>query len=262
MKTFSFFIIGLSLLCFCNKGQSYANTDSQTGIPSANTLNILSSAELSSLATNWADEFGKSNPGLKITINNFSENQVLESCFLSFVSDQNQELINDETKWKMAIGRDAVVPVINAKNPMLDEIYRQGVSTEKLAQILANPEKQNWKSLISISQNSPIHYYIIDNKTIKTVISNFAKINSIVSNAILVATAEELLSAIQKDIYAIGFCKLTDVRDVNTQDFLANIKLLPFDKNKNGRLDSFENIYANMDAFTRGVWIGKHPKAL
>jgi glycine cleavage system H lipoate-binding protein len=68
--------------------------------------------------------------------------------------------------------------------------------------------------------------------------------------------------AVQKDIYAIGFCKLTDVRDPKTKDFLAGIRPLPIDKNKNGRLDSFENIYTNMDTFTRGVWIGKHPKAL
>jgi len=262
MKTFSFFIIGLTLLCFCNKGQCYANTDSQTGIPSANTLNILSSAELSSLATNWADEFGKLNPGLKITIHDFPENQILESSFISFISDQNHELITDETKWKMVIGRDAVVPIINAKNPLLNEIYRQGVSTEKLAQLLANPEKQNWESLISGSKNLPIHYYIIDNTAIETAVCNFAKMNSTASSSTLVVNAEELLSAIRKDIYAIGFCKLTDVRDATTKDFLANIKLLPIDKNKNGRLDSFENIYTTMDAFTRGVWIGKHPKAL
>lgn len=266
MKIFSFFIIGLLLLFFCNKRPCYANADGQTGIPTktsaVNTINILSSPELKGLATNWADEFGKSNAGLKITINNLSENHVPESSFLSFVSDQNQELINDETKWKMVIGRDAVVPIINAKNPLLNEIYRQGISIEILAQLLTNQEKQNWKTLISNSQNSPIHYYIIDNKAIKIAISNFAKMNSTFSSATLVATAEELISVLQQDIYAIGFCKLTDIRDSNTKDLLANIKLLPIDKNKNGRLDSFENIYTDMDAFTRGVWIGKHPKAL
>lgn len=266
MKTFSFFIIGLSLLFFCNKGLCNAIADGQTGSPNktsaANTLNILSSPELSKLATNWADEYGKTNPSLKVTIKELPENRVTVGNSLCFISDQNQELLNDETKWKMVIGRDAVVPIINAKNQLLNEIYLQGISTEKLAQLLANPEKQNWNSLVSNNQNSPIHLYIIDNPAIKTAVQNFAKTNFIAGNTALVATAEELLSAIQKDIYAIGFCKLTDVRDANTNDFIANIKILPIDKNKNGRLDSFENIYANMDAFTRGVWIGKHPRAL
>ena len=265
MKTFSFFIFGLFLL-FCIKGLCNANADGQTGSPTnasaANTLNILSSPELNKLSINWADEFGKTNPTLKITVKDLSENQVPEGSFLSFISDQNRELTNDETKWKMVIGRDAVVPIINAKNPLLNEIYQQGISTEKLAQLLANPEKQEWKSLILTDQNLLIHYYIVDNSAVKTTVQNFASTNFVASNAALVTTAEELLSAIQKNIYAIGFCKLTDVRDANTNDFRTNIKILPIDKNKNGRLDSFENIYTNMDAFTRGVWIGKHPKAL
>jgi len=266
MKTFSFFIIGLSLLFFLNKGLCNANADGQTGSPNntsaLNTLNIQSSPDLNNLATNWADEFGKVNANLKIAVKELPENKAIDANSLSFISDQNQELINDETKWKMVIGRDAVVPIVNAKNPLLNEIYRQGIHAEKLVQLLVNPEKQEWKSLISSGQNSRIHYYIVDNPAIKTAVQNFAKNNFVASNTALVSTSEELLSVIQKDIYAIGFCKLTDVRDANTKDFMASIKILPIDKNKNGRLDSFENIYTNMDAFTRGVWIGKHPRAL
>jgi glycine cleavage system H lipoate-binding protein len=40
------------------------------------------------------------------------------------------------------------------------------------------------------------------------------------------------------------------------------IRLLPIDKNGNGRLDNFENIYTNLDEFTHGVWIGKYPNTL
>jgi len=266
MKTFSFFIIAISLLFFCNKGQCNANTDGKTGslknTTAGNTLNILSSPELNKLTTNWADEFGKINPNLKIAVKELPENQVIDGNSLSFISDQNPELINTESNWKMVIGRDAIVPIINAKNPLINEIYQQGISAEKLAQLLTNPEKQEWKSLVSSSQNSPIHIYITDNQAIKTTVNNFAKGNSEAGNTAMIATSEELLSIVQKDMNAIGFCKLTDIRDANTNDFIANIKILPIDKNKNGRLDSFENIYTTMDAFTRGVWIGKHPKEL
>jgi len=266
MKTFSFFIFGLSLLFFSNKGLGNANTDGQTGSPTntsaANTLNILSSQKLNGLAINWADEFGKTNPNLKIAVKDLVENQTLDVNSLSFISDQDQELITDETKWKMIIGRDAVVPVISAKNPMMTEIYRQGISTEKMVQLLTDQNKQNWETLLSTSPNKSIHLYIINNKSVATAINNFSKMNFNASDVITVSSAVELLTALQKDIYAIGFCKLTDIRDAITKDFIADIKMLPFDKNMNGRLDSFENIYANMDAFTRGVWIGKHPRAL
>ncbi|MDP2112475.1 MAG: hypothetical protein Q8K69_00295, partial [Bacteroidota bacterium] len=79
---------------------------------------------------------------------------------------------------------------------------------------------------------------------------------------VIVANAAEFISAVQKDIYAIGFCKLTYVRDASTNNTIEGIKLLPIDKNKNGRIDNFENIYENLSDFTRGVWIGKYPHDL
>jgi len=49
---------------------------------------------------------------------------------------------------------------------------------------------------------------------------------------------------------------------VTTNELTENIRILPIDKNKNGRIDNFENIYTNLNAFTRGVWIGKYPRDL
>jgi glycine cleavage system H lipoate-binding protein/ABC-type phosphate transport system substrate-binding protein len=259
MKTISIIIACLFLLYFGNVGMCDSNTDSKSG---SQTLSILSSQELKGLAVNWANEFVRTNPNLKITVNDLSENQVIDAQSLSFITDQNQEFISGNTKWEMVIGRDAVVPVISSKNPLVSEIYRQGISLEKMGQLLIDQKKQNWETLLTTNQNTPLHVYISDNKAVAAAIHNFAKVNSATSTAATVTTVDELLSALQKDSYAIGFCKLTDIRDANTGDFLADIKLLPFDKNMNGRLDSFENIYTNMGAFTRGVWIGKHPKAL
>ena len=260
MKNVSVLIIGLSLLFFCNTGICNATTDNQTGVQATtskeNTLKITSSPELSNLATIWATEYGRLNPGLKIVVNS-TENQTITGSDLRFISEEN-----DEATWKMEIGHDVIVPVFNAKNPMLNEICRQGISAEEFAQLLSNPKKQNWETMIDGGKNASINYFVIDNASVKANIANFSKTNSSVINGITVATAAELISSIQKDIYAIGFCKLTDVLNVTTSELTENIKLLPIDKNKNGRIDNFENIYKNLNAFTRGVWIGKYPRDL
>ena len=39
-----------------------------------------------------------------------------------------------------------------------------------------------------------------------------------------------------------------------------NLRLLPLDKNGNGQIDFNEMIYEDLNAFTRGVWIGKYPR--
>ncbi len=258
MKNVSVIIIGLSLLFYCKTSLGNVNTGNQTGVqattPTEDKLNIMSSLELNNLATNWAAEYGRLNPDMKIAVSNMTDNQTITGSELSFISEEI-----GETAWKMAVARDAIVSVINAKNPMLNEIYRQGISAEEFARLLGNPEMQNWETMIDGGKNAPINYFIINNASVKTNIANFSKTNFTATNGITAATAAELISAIQKDIYAIGFCKLTDVRDASTNNTIEGIKLLPIDKNKNGRIDNFENIYANLSDFTRGVWIGKYP---
>ncbi|MDP3431381.1 MAG: hypothetical protein Q8T04_00225, partial [Bacteroidota bacterium] len=261
MKNFSVLIIGLSLLFFCKTSMGNEQTDNQTGVQpktsAENTLNILSSPELNNLATNWAIEYGRLNPDMKIAVSNMTDNQKATGNDLSFITEEI-----GETAWKMVIGRDAIVSVVNAKNPMLNEIYRQGISAEEFAQLLGNPEMQNWETMIDGGKNARINYFIINNESVKTNLANFSKTNSEAINGVLVANAAELILAVQKDIYAIGFCKLTDVRDASTNNTIEGIKLLPIDKNKNGRIDNFENIYENLSDFTRGVWIGKYPHDL
>lgn len=267
MKTFSIFFICLSILFFNNRGRcNSSGTDSKTGNQlndlGAKVINIMSSPELNQLATNLVDEFGKSNPEIKVNINNLSDNQINENNSIRLISEFNPESASNKSSWKMEIGHEAIVPVISIKNPMLGEIYLQGVTTEKLAEVLINPEKQKWNYLIHCLDNLPIHVYIVTNKTIQSAVSDFVKTNNDRINTINVGSIAELLSALEKDIYAIGFCRAIDIRDENSKDFLASVKILPFDKNKNNRLDSFENIYSNLEAFNRGVWIGKYPGTL
>ena len=76
------------------------------------------------------------------------------------------------------------------------------------------------------------------------------------------AKPEEFIAAIQNDPYAMGFCRLSDVRREGQNGIEENIVLLPIDKNGNGHIDFFESIYHSPDELSRGVWIGKYPHAL
>ena len=71
-----------------------------------------------------------------------------------------------------------------------------------------------------------------------------------------------MLAAIQGDKYAIGICNLTDVISTHTQNMVEHVKLLPIDKNGNGKIDYIENIYGDQDELMRGAWVGKHPVSL
>ncbi|MGE5395143.1 MAG: substrate-binding domain-containing protein [Candidatus Saccharibacteria bacterium] len=264
MKNISVIIAGLSIFLFSLTGMCNTTHDSPTQdqkpASASNVINLASSPELSSLANCWANEFGKINPSLSIHVSELSS-QPVAAGQISLLTNENSQPENDQS-WKITVGRDAIVFIINANNPMLKEIYSQGISSNELAVVLANPAQSNWEKVIANGLNAPVAIYSIDSESIKKSIADFTGLELSSFKVNTAATSSEIISAVEKDKFAIGVCKLTDVRNANTNDLVKGIKLLPFDKNKNGRLDSFENIYANVSTFNRGVWIGKYPHDL
>ena len=214
----------------------------------------------------WTDEFCSLNPNVKIEVINATvssmTNILIKGRNLCFSSNENYSLVNDELIWKVVIGRDVIVPIININNPFLDEIYKLGISTEEFAQFFKNPEKQNWGTLLNNGQNVPVNYYMINDESINSGVAIFLNLNQNVIDGIIAENVEELVSSIQKDPYAIGFTRLGNIFDMSNQSIVENIELLPIDKNGNGEIDYVEKIYDDLNVLSRGVWIGKYPRAL
>lgn len=264
MKNFLVIIAGLFFLVISLTGMSNTPEDSpsaaQTKVSASGTIDLVGSPELVSLVNRWASEYAQVNPGVKINIRE-SANQPASANSISILTSEDIPT-GSEQLWKIAVGRDAVVAVFNSSNPMQQEIYTQGVTAEELSAGIADPSKRNWNSLIDKGQSASVNYFIINSEKVKENIARFTGLAATSVGGTTVATSSEIISALQKDKYAIGFCHLSDVRDAGTAKLAQGISILPVDKNKNNRLDSFENIYANMESFTRGVWAGKYPHAL
>lgn len=264
MKNISVIIAGLSFFFLSLAGMCNTPDGSPTGAQkqasTTHAINLASSPELNSLVQSWVSEYEKLNAGVKINVSDW-QNEPASAGRINLITSDYPEASNDQL-WKMTVGRDAIVAIFNAANPMLNEINTQGISANELAALFSDPAKRNWNSLIDKGQNAAVNYYSMDSEKIKENLAAFAGIAPGAISGTVVNTSSEIISAIQKDKYAIGFCRLTDIREAGTNALVQGIKLLPVDKNQNGRLDSFENIYANLEAFTRGVWIGKYPRAL
>ena len=162
----------------------------------------------------------------------------------------------------MVVGRDVIVPIISAKNPMLNQLTQTGISAEKFALLFKGTETKNWSACVPSGQNVPVQIYVSNNQSLLTSLEAFTKSSVATANVTRLNSAEELISAVQNDQFSIGFCKLSDLRTINIYEGTEKVRLLPIDKNGNGRLDNFENIYGSLGEFTHGVWIGKYPNAL
>jgi glycine cleavage system H lipoate-binding protein/ABC-type phosphate transport system substrate-binding protein len=253
----SFFLLSMTGMCNATHGSPTQDQKPGTG---SDVINLVSSQELNSLAGIWANEFGKLNPSVNIQLSNVL-NQPATPGQISLVTNEDA-LTSNKQSWKMVVARDAIVFIINANNPMLKEINTQGITANELAVVISDAANRNWEKVIANGQNALVTIYGIDSEPMKKNIADFTGLDLSAINVNTAPTSQEIISAVQKDKFAIGFCKLTDVRDESSNELIQGIKILPFDKNKNGRLDSFENIYTNMGTFTRGIWIGKYPHTL
>src|SRR5665811_351399 len=121
MKT-TIFLIGIMAFIACGN-VSGQTTEVKSSTPQQQgELNISSTPELYTLTSTWASEFNRLNPEAKINVTNNVNKKVdvgkVEN--LSFVSTQELSSTNINANWKMVVGRDVIVPVINAENPFLN----------------------------------------------------------------------------------------------------------------------------------------------
>jgi glycine cleavage system H lipoate-binding protein len=184
---------------------------------------------------------------------------------IGFITEEEYSIINNQSIRTLIVGREVIVPVMNMANPYRDEIYRKGISQLGLAGILNSTVKPGWGVLLGNSKNTPdipLSLFSVNDPAINSAVANFANTDRLNLVGHRVENGQELISAIQKDPNALGFCRLVQIIDKNTRGIVGNISLIPIDKNGNGKIDYMESIYDNLQDFSRGVWIGKYPKTL
>jgi glycine cleavage system H lipoate-binding protein/ABC-type phosphate transport system substrate-binding protein len=263
MKT-TIFLSAATMLVFLTGNLLSQDVASKNASLQQGSATIMSTPDLYELASKWASEYSNLNNASRIKVINttYNSSDLGISEKLSFISNKSQAAIGDEKNWKMVIGRDIIVPIMNAENSFIKEIMQRGVSSEQFAQLFNNPDKRNWGTILAGGQNTPVQIYMINDESAKNSVMKFLQASQIPVNGINFGTKDEVVAAIQKDPYAIGFCKIVNIMVPGNQDLIEKVRLLPIDKNGNGTLDYMEDIYSNTNDFLRGVWIGKYPKSL
>lgn len=261
MKNAIFLIICFSLLQTGNVRSQEAKAKA-TGNDSE--VSVMTTPELNGLVSVWAKGFEGANPGMRVNVSQYSPdlNQADKNP-MGLILVTEEGLRNEgETSWKMTIGRDIIVPVINANSPYSDAIFRNGLSPEKLKAPFSGAGGSTWGTLLGNEQQGEVSTYIINDISVKTYMSAFLGVNVENLSGTGVENAGKLLETLQNNPGGIGFCRLSDITDPEGLTLNGNVRIIPVDVNNNGQLDYFEQIYGDLGSFTRGVYIGKYPKSL
>jgi glycine cleavage system H lipoate-binding protein/ABC-type phosphate transport system substrate-binding protein len=264
MKRAVYFLI-IMLLALCNNLYS-SHSGSGGNLARGDSFQVVATPDLYNLSVKWASEYNRLVPGSNIKVLNVADQQgagdLIKGGTIGFVSSEFYAGLNSKSFWKIVIGRDVIVPVINSKNPFLEEIDLHGISPVVLSVFMKNVDYRNWGDLLMNGKTQKVNYYCIDDQSTIKSLADFLKTDEALIAGKNTGDPAKVISAIQKDPYAIGFCKLINVLDFENQGMVENIRLLPIDRNDNGLIDSNEKIYNDINSLSRGVWIGKYPKAL
>ncbi len=261
-------VVNFSFILLLAVGSSLFRSHSASGssLLPADSMRVISTPDLYDLSVKWADEYNRQFPGANIKIMNVGDPEVagrfIKEGNLGIVSGDFYGGIKSDPLWSVVVGRDVIVPVINAKNPLMEDICRQGVSPDGLASFLKNGDFGTWGNLLKGVSNAKADYYCINDPLVLRSLSGFIKVDQSLIAGKKRRNSEEVIAAIKKDPYSIGFCRLINVIFPENQGMTENIRLLPIDRNGNGIIDYNEKIYDNVNDFSRGVWIGKYPKPL
>ncbi|HCU19041.1 MAG: hypothetical protein A2X05_00885 [Bacteroidetes bacterium GWE2_41_25] len=234
--------------------------------PVSDTLRIMSTPDLYPLASAWAENYGSVTTGVSVKVIMASDIKEAEDLIsrgmIGFVSARNYPGFRNGSGWNTIIGRDIIVPVISNQNPALEKINQHGLSAVVLLQIMNNKNGEKWNSIITDSENAPVNYYWVKDESVIAGLAGFLGTDKINMAGREVTGSEALITAIRKDPYGIGFCRLTGVADLKNQTLAEGLSFLPIDNNNNGTLDYSEKIYGDFNQLSRGIWIGKYPKSL
>jgi glycine cleavage system H lipoate-binding protein/ABC-type phosphate transport system substrate-binding protein len=256
MKTKVRLSVIIALLCSALSGINLMAAGEESKVPGS--LTVTATADLYNITSTWAAEYQKQHPGQIVNVIRFNKQAKPEVFAPCFITDEDNAMLSDDNLWRMVVGREVIVPVISSGNPALTNLQQHGISQSVLAGLLKKSEGGQKQEL----EGASVHCYILDDGSLKLQLAKFLKTDGSAFNATLISTGEELSAILAKDPNALGICRLSDVLDMNKHELLPGLSLLPVDKNGNGKLEGYENIYANLKDFMHGVWIGKYPGVL
>lgn len=228
-------------------------------------VSISGAFALYAMSVKWAGEFRKIYPDVKIDISAGGAGKGITDVLNGMVDIGmvSRDVYPEEIKKgavPIAVAKDAVVAVINTRNPILVDVVSQGLTPEAAGNIWLKGTYKNWNEAFHSKTKAPIHVYTrSDACGAAEVWARFfdAKQEDLLGSAVFGDPG--LALAIRKDMLGIGFNNICYAYDFVTRHPFKGIQIVPIDLNGNGKIDADENFYHTLDELIHAISNGKYP---
>ena len=228
-------------------------------------LSLSGAFALYPLAVEWAKSFQELHPEVKVDVSAGGAGEGMTDVLAGVVDFGmvSREVYPQEIE-KGAIGfpvaKDAVVPTINAANPLIKEILAHGLSQETAIKIWVTGEIKTWGELLGNGDKTPIHVYTRSDAcgAAETWAKWLGKKQEDLGGTAVFGDPG-VAAAVQKDVYGIGLNNIGYAYDNETHKPNTGLVVLPIDANNDEQITKDENFYDLTDQLRKAIAEGKYP---
>jgi phosphate transport system substrate-binding protein len=214
------------------------------------TITVSGAFALYPMMTRWAEEFQKIHPNVQFDISGGGAGKGMTDAIsgavdIGMVSRAIKPAEESQGAFYVGCVKDAVFPVVNAKNPVIKDIMAKGVTQDAFRKIFITGEIKTWGEVVGRPEvTDEIHLYTrSDAAGAADVWAQFlggkgqADLKGIGVNA-----DPGLLDAVVKDPLGIGYNNLGYAFDLSSGKPPTGAFVVPIDANKNGVADPEETL--------------------
>lgn len=228
-------------------------------------ISISGAFALYPMTVKWVDEFKKTHPNIRVDISAGGAGKGIADALSEMVDIGmvSREIYPEELSkgaFAISVTKDAVVPVICASNPLLNDILTKGLKKDVANNIWISGKYKTWAEAFGIKTKTPIHIYTRSDAC--GAAEMWAKYMGKKQEDLLgvgVFGDPGLAQAVKKDPLGIGFNNIGYAYDAKTKKQISGIRVLPIDLNNNGKIDPDENFYDSINDLIAAISAGKYP---
>ena len=229
------------------------------------TITISGAWALYPLMVRWGEEFQELHPQVRFDISAGGAGKGMADALGGAVDIGmvSREIYPEEIErgaFGVSVTKDAVFPTISAQNPVLQDLFRLGISRETLVGIYITGQIATWGQAVGQPEMSdPIHVFTRSDAC--GAAATWAEYLGMKQEDLLgVAVYGDpgLLDAVIKDPLALGFNNLNYAFDMETGEPVAGALVVPVDVDGNGQADPDE-VYRAKEQAVRAVGTGQYP---
>ncbi|MDD5569977.1 MAG: substrate-binding domain-containing protein [Bacteroidales bacterium] len=232
-------------------------------------ITIATSENTGALIENITAEFKKNYPNVKIDVIIMDADVYVESALLNemvnigVISANSVQSEPDRKINSFCFARDAVVGIVSADNPVIENLLNRGIKKSELVNIYSGGNIVNWGSFGNSKSKDIVNaYFRRDECPAAETWAGYLgkKITDLKGTKVI--SGSNMLSAIEKDKNGIGYVNFNLAYASSSKYEKEGIKIIPIDKNENGILDDNENFTFRKDSIMKAIFREKYPREL